>query len=238
VRNPLSFAIFLLAISCIISCASGGSENQLSAQQKKNGWKLLFDGKTLNGWHLYHKRNKASVWEAKNGELSCNPGNGKEEGDLVTDSTFENFDLTFEWRMGDDGNSGVFINVLESDTLPRVWFSGPEYQLLGNANRDFPVPDERSGALFGLDAQKNEAAVKPVDQWNQSRIKQVGGKTEFYLNDVLTVKEDFTSQAWLDKVRASNFKTHPDFGKYTKGHIALQDWAKGVSFRNIRVKNL
>jgi len=237
-KQIFSKTVFFLLMSCIISCTGGQQANRLSGAEKNEGWMLLFDGKSLDGWHLYRKGNQSSVWDVKDGVLSCDPRNGKAQGDLVTDEEFEDFDLTFEWKMGDDGNSGVFIDVLESDSLPAVWFSGPEYQLLGNANPDYPVANERSGCLFGISAQKTPVAIKPVDQWNQSRIKQVNGKVQFYLNGVLTVEEDLKSQAWIDKVRKSGFKDHPQFGKYSKGHIALQDWAKGVSFRNIKLKKL
>ena len=238
VKHILSKAFFFLWISYMISCSDGQRENQLSNEEKNQGWTLLFDGKSTNGWHLYRETNKPSVWEVKDGELSCNPKNGKEHGDLLTDEEFENFDLTFEWKMGDDGNSGVFIDVLERDSIPVAWFSGPEYQLLGNANPDYPIANERSGCLFGLSVQKTAVAVKPLNEWNQSRITQVDGKVKFYLNGVLTTEEDFKSQAWFDKIKESGFKDHPEFGKHTKGHIALQDWAKGVSFRNIKIKKL
>jgi hypothetical protein len=228
-----------LFISSIISCSSEeGRDNQLTDKEKKEGWELLFNGKNLYGWHLYNARNKSSAWEVANGELACNPNNGQEPGDLVTNEEFENFDLKFDWKMGEDGNSGVFINVLENDTIRVAWLTGPEYQLLGNKHPDYPVPNERSGTMFGLAEQKTPVAIKPADQWNQSEIKQVNGKVEFYLNGVLTVEEDFKSQAWLDKIKASNFNKYPLFGRRTSGAIALQDWAKGISFRNIKIKKL
>ena len=237
-KHVFSKTFFVLSIVFTISCNSGQQENKLSDQEQKEGWILLFNGKSLDGWHLYREGDTKSVWQVKEGELSCNPKNGKEHGDLLTNEEFENFDLTFEWKMGDDGNSGVFINVLEMDSIPATWFSGPEYQLLGNANPDYPVANERSGCLFGLSVQKTPVAIKPVGEWNQSRIKQVNGKVEFYLNGVLTTEEDFKSPSWFDKIKQSGFKDHPEFGKSTKGHIALQDWAKGISFRNIKIKKL
>lgn len=237
-KRVFSNLCFSLALLFIISCGDKQQTNQLSNGEKDNGWKLLFDGESLKGWHLYRKGNIPSVWEVSNGELSCNPNNQKEDGDLVTDEEFENFDLTFEWKMAADGNSGVFINAIERDSIPAAWFSGPEYQLLGNANPDYPFANKRTGCLYGFLPQITPVAVKPVDEWNQSRIKQVDGKVEFYLNDTLTASEDFKSQAWLDAIKQSGFSNYPEYGRYTKGHIVLQDWAKGVSFRNIKIKEL
>lgn len=74
--------------------------------------------------------------------------------------------------------------------------------------------------------------------WNQSVITQVNGKVKFYLNGVQTAEQDFTTDEWRQKVEATGFKRFPEFGKYTSGHIALQDWTKGVSFRNIKIKEL
>lgn len=231
----LSLLFFIVSL---LSCNSSPKNNELSADEKKDGWVLLFDGTSTNGWHLYNADKKASVWEVKDGELFCNPQNGKEHGDLVTDEAFENFDLTFEWKMSADGNSGVFINAIERDTIPAAWFSGPEYQLLGNDHADFKTDTKRAGCLYGFSAQKTTVATKPVDEWNKSRIKQVNGKVEFYLNGTLTAEEDFKSQEWLNKVMQSGFKMFPEFGRHTKGHIVLQDWAKGVSFRNIKIRAL
>ena len=118
----------LFSIVSIISCNSSPKNNELSEDEKKNGWTLLFDGKSTGGWHLYNADKKVSVWEVKDGELFCNAQNGKDHGDLVTDEEFENFDLMFEWKMSADGNSGVFINSIERDTIPAAWFSGPEYR--------------------------------------------------------------------------------------------------------------
>ncbi len=228
----------LFSVVSFLSCNSSPKNDELPGDEKKEKWIALFEGKSTNGWHLYNAGKKASVWEVKDGELFCNPQSGKEHGDLVTDEEFENFDLVFEWKMAADGNSGVFINSIERDTIPAAWFSGPEYQLLGNNHEDYKIETKRAGCLYGFAPQETPVATKPVEEWNESRIKQVNGKVEFYLNGALTAEEDFKSQGWMDKVMQTHFKNFPEFGKHTQGHIVLQDWAKGVSFRNIKIKKL
>jgi len=119
-----------------------------------------------------------------------------------------------------------------------TYTSGPEYQLLEKSHPDYPDSSKRSGCLYGFGPQKNPVEATGFGKWYHSRIKQVGGKTEFYLNGVLTAQQDFISQDWFDKVEQSGFKNYPEFGKYIKGHIALQEWAKGISFKNIKIKEL
>lgn len=235
----LKTTLLFLAVFLLTACNSTGP-NQLTEAEKAAGWELLFDGKTTEGWHLYNMGKAPSVWEVKEGALVCNPNGHKleEHGDLVTEKEFENFDLKFEWQITEGGNSGVFINVIERPDIMKAWGSGPEYQLLDNAHPDFPNPAKRSGCLFGFGPQKNPAANKPKGEWNESEIKQLNGKVEFYLNGVLTVEKDLKSKAWLDSLANSNFKSMPEFGKNTKGRIALQEWKGGASFRNVKIRKL
>lgn len=233
----------LLLLSTILLLHACGKKaegpNSLSKAEINEGWELLFDGETTNGWHVYNKGKVASIWQVKDGELYSNPENmSLETGDLVSDRQFEDFELKFDWKMTEGGNSGVFINVLEREDIPTPWASGPEYQLLENSHQDYTNDVKRPGCLYGFDAQKNRVESLPFGQWNQSRIRQVDGKIEFYLNGVLTAEKDITSAEWQASVAESNFKGFPEFGKRTSGHIVLQDWAKGVGFRNIKVKVL
>lgn len=234
--SGLGFALLLLPSFT----DTAETDNQLSAEEKKEGWKLLFDGKTTNGWHLYNRGKVPSAWIVQHGELYCKPEFGTiEHGDLVSDKEFKNFDLTFDWKISEAGNSGVFFNVLERKDLPTAWASGPEYQLLEKTHPDYAMNEKkRAGSLFGFTAPKNHVDARSVNEWNQGRIKQVNGKIEFYLNGVLTIEEDLTSKAWKDAVAKSNFKTFPEFGKHLQGHIALQDWSKGIAFKNIKIKEL
>jgi hypothetical protein len=170
--------------------------------------------------------------------LYCDAESKLEQGDLTSDKEFQNFDLRFEWKIDKMGNSGVFIDVIESPNIATTYASGPEYQLLEKSHPDYSDSTKRSGCLYGFGATKNPTAETLFGQWNQSRIKQLNGKIEFYLNGVQTVQQDLNSPAWLDMVGKSGFKNFPEFGRHTRGHIALQEWAKGISFRNIKIKEL
>lgn len=230
----------MFAMSTLAAFTIVDKPNELTALEKKEGWTLLFDGKSTNGWHLYKKGKTPSAWIVQQGVLYCDPTlTSAEHGDLLTDKSYENYDLKFDWKITTGGNSGVFINVQEKEELPTAWASGPEYQLLEKSHYDHNAnASKRAGCLYGFYPQKNAAPSKAAGEWNQSRIRQSNGKVQFYLNGVLTAEEDFNGGKWKKLVAESNFKTFPEFGKHTKGHIALQDWAKGISFRNIKIKQL
>lgn len=231
------FTLFLIALNC--SCTSQSTEpNTLSEKEKNDGWDLLFNGKDLSGWHLYNSNTNQSAWVVSKGKLYCDPNSDENRRDLVSNEEYENYELKFEWQLEKEGNSGIFINVKEDTAIAQTYFSGPEYQLLEDSHMDFNLPLKKSGCLYNFTPQLNAVRTKMRGEWNESRIIQKDGVIEFYLNGHQTAKMDLKSSAWKDLVSKSNFKQYPDFGKYTKGHIALQDWSRGVSFRNIKIRKL
>ncbi|QBQ40779.1 3-keto-disaccharide hydrolase [Sphingobacterium psychroaquaticum] len=238
VRFLAPVAIF--AAACLtVSCKNTSTvPNTLSEKESAEGWKLLFDGQSMDQWHVYNKGTIPSTWQVKNGELHCDPESTNLRADLVTNEEFENYDLKFEWKLAEGGNSGVFINVDEQDSIPTTWYSGPEYQLLQDAHPDFDVPLKRPGCLYNFTPQKNFVKTKPKGEWNESRIVQKDGNITFYLNGTVTAEMDLKSKQWQRLVKTSSFKDAPAFGKKTKGKIALQDWAHGASFRNLKIKTL
>ena len=216
------------------------AENTLSAQEKQEGWVLLFDGETTNGWHMFSKPNMKHAWKAVNGELTTNTNNSAgTHGDIVTDEVYENFELVFDWKIAREGNSGVFINVQDDTSYIATWATGPEYQLLDNPNMQPGYLDggkKGAGALYGLAPLKSPVEPNPAGEWNKSRIMQVNGKISFWLNGTMTAEEQIGSERWKGLVANSKAAVFPDFSKSIKGHIGLQDWAKGVSFRNIKIR--
>jgi hypothetical protein len=237
----MKYLFFALLSLFIFTSCSKNKDNQLSSDEEKDGWKLLFDGKTLTNWHLYNNPdNTSSAWKVEDGAMvySADSANVEHE-DLVTNQDFENFDFKFEWKISEEGNSGVFINVLERKDIPTAWASGPEYQLLDSLHPDYAVNmKKRPGCLYNFSEQKNPVAAKPAGEWNEGRIKQENGKVEFYLNGIQTAEQDFKSDQWKEMIQNSGFNYFPDFGKTTKGKIALQKWYKTVAFKNLRIKEL
>lgn len=217
---------------------ANATHNQLLDVEKEEGWQLLFDGETMNGWHLYNDPNAESVWEVVDGSLHSNANDESlTAGDLVTDNAFENYELTLEWKISGNGNSGIFINVQELPEVPTAWQSGPEYQILGAEHMDYDVPEKRPGSLYVFLPQQNNVEVKQ-GQWNKTRIKQVDGKIEFYLNGVLTAEKDLSLPEWKEEIAGTHFSKYPEFGKTTEGKIALQYWYFETWFRNIKIREL
>jgi hypothetical protein len=242
--NLLSITL-CTAMLCVVllnACSSSSDQhNVLTDQEKSEGWALLFDGASTKGWHVYNRGNMPSAWSADSGRLVCNPhAKNVKHGDLVTDKEYSNYELTFEWKISKAGNSGVFLNVQESPEFGATFATGPEYQLLDDKNVE---PDyikdqtHKAAAIFGVIPNTSASAPKPGD-WNQSRIVQKDGKVTYWLNGVQTLTADFKSDDWKKTVAASGMSRYPSFGVAVKGHIAVQDWTSGVSFRDIKIKEL
>lgn len=240
-KNRLNIVFYLFAVLLFARCSDSSNNvpNTLSDSEKENGWELLFDGKSLTNWHIYNQGDVPSAWVINDGVLYCDPNLDFKKGDLVTDSVFENYELVFDWKLEKAGNSGVFINVQEQPDIDATYHSGPEYQLLEDSHVDFDKPLKRSGCLYTFFPQKNFVNTKSRGQWNHSRIVQRDGQAEFYLNGTLTAQIDFNADAWKSMASKSiAFKDYPEFGKHSKGRIGLQDWSRGVSFQNIKIKQL
>ena len=240
--NIFSICIAVFCTFLMSACLSRSEQhNTLTDTEKKDGWVLLFDGKTLNGWHLFNRGNIPSAWSVDSGMLICNPhAKNIKHGDLVTDDEYANFEMTFEWKISHAGNSGVFIDVQERPDLGTTFSTGPEYQLLDDRNVE---PDylkdssHKAAAIFGIIPNKS-GTIPNSGEWNQSRIQQQNGKLSFWLNGVQTVQVDMRSDEWKKLVAASSMSKYPEFGTYFKGLIAVQDWTNGVAFRDIKIKKL
>jgi cytochrome c len=217
--------------------------NTLTEKEQQSGWKLLFDGRTTAGWRKYRGEKAGKAWKVKDGALYLDTSNKKDwqtgdGGDIITAEEFENYELSLEWKIQKCGNSGIIFNVVESDKNEYVWNTGPEMQVLDNiCHPDGRIEKHRVGNLYDLIDSKYVAA-NPPGEWNRARIIANHGKYELWLNGYQIVEVDMTSQAWRDLIRGSKFKDMPDFGKSTKGHIALQDHGDAVWFRNIKIKEL
>jgi cytochrome c len=235
--------ILLLIFICSTVLAFGQRPNILTEVEKNEGWKLLFDGKTANGWRKFKSDKVPAAWTINNDAISFDPskkikGQSETGGDLVTEAEFENYELSLEWKIQACGNSGVIFNVQEGDAYDAVWKTGPEMQVLDNTcHPDAKIIKHRAGDLYDL-ISCNRETVKPAGQWNLAKIISNQGRYEFWLNGVKTVEFVMNNPEWDLLVAGSKFKAMPDFGKFTKGRIALQDHGDQVWYRNIKIKEL
>lgn len=216
------------------------AQSTLTNKEKKDGWKLLFDGTSTTGWRNFNSNAVGAGWKVKDGVLYLDKTvtQREERGDLVTQEEFENYELALEWKIDSCGNSGVLFNVVEDPKLKATYHSGPEMQVLdNNCHPDAKIEKHRAGDLYDLIKVKKEN-VKPAGQWNEARIVSNKGKYEFWLNGAKQVEFTMHTPEWDTMVANSKFKAWSDFGKATKGHIALQDHGDGVAYRNIKIRLL
>lgn len=226
-------------------CPYQFAPNTLNEAEKKAGWQLLFDGKSMTGWHAFKKKSIGKSWIINENaiHLDANTETDKrakpfDGGDIVSDQEYENIELQYEWKIGNCGNSGVFFNVTESDKFDYVWQTGPEMQILDNScHPDSKYDKHKAGDLYDLIACKYPV-VKPAGEWNQARIKSNKGKVEFWLNGINVVNFTMHDDHWKKLVAGSKFKDMPAFGLASKGRIALQDHGDKVWFRNIKIRVL
>jgi hypothetical protein len=210
-------------------------QNVLTDAEKAEGWRLLFDGKTVEGWHPFKKvGGRPEGWSIVDGSLvRTGPGS-----DVVSDDTFENFELKVEWRISPAGNSGIFYGVSEDEPNRYVWETGPEMQVLDNAEHaDGRSPLTSAGSDYALYAPTKDM-TRPVGMFNEARVVIRGTHVEHWLNGEKTVEYEWGSDDWKKRIEGSKFKSMPRYGTVRKGHLALQDHGDRVWFRNIKVREL
>lgn len=232
---PLSL---LLLATALPAFSADPAPNTLTPEEKKDNFKLLFDGKTLKGWHTYKQKEPGEQWKVEDGAIVLTPG---KDGDLTSDDDYGDFDFRCQWKIADQGNSGIMWHVTEDHGAP--YETGPEYQILDS----FDKPGHKyahetkkgnvAGGFYDIYPGKPEWS-KPVGEWNETRIVIKGTKVTLYLNGTVTADVDTTSDDFKAALDKSKFKTWQFFNKAKKGHIDLQNHGDKVSFRNIRIKKL
>lgn len=207
-------------------------ENTLTAEEKAKGFRLLFDGKTTNGWRGFKQQAAPAGWQAVDGALT-RAGTG---GDIMTADKFGSFELQLEWKIAPGGNSGIMFHV--SEDAEETYYTGPEFQILDNgAHKDGKDPLTSAGACYALYAPSKDV-TRPPGTWNSVRLVVNGRRVQHWLNGTKVVEYDMASADWKQKVAASKFKEWPQFGTFPEGHIVLQDHGDRVAYRNIKIRTL
>ena len=206
--------------------------NQLTAEEQEQGFRLLFDGRTLAGWRGYGQSSMPAGWDVVDGAIT----RVAQTRDIITVDQFDNFDLRLEWMVAPGGNSGIFYRAKEG--RGGIYEYAPEYQVLDDARHaDGQSPLTSAASNFAL-YPVPRGVVRPAGEWNSARIVVNGNHVEHWLNGVRVVQYELGSEEWKQRVAASKFRAWPEYGLSPRGHIGLQEHGDRVAFRSIRIRQL
>lgn len=234
--------VWLVICTLTLQLAQAQEPNTLTKKEKRQGWKLLFDGKTTQGWHTYLRDTVGSKWQVKDNAIvfdTSKPKNGG--GDIVTNESFENFELRLEWKISKGGNSGIIFDIQEDPKYPATYVTGPEMQVLDNVYAsDNKKQNHLAGCLYDLAGDSLLSKPRTPGEWNQVVIKQNKGHLTLTLNGTTTYDGQIGSEEWNKLIANSKFanKVYADFAKVAKGKIALQQHPGSSEWRNIKIRNL
>lgn len=224
--------------------------NSLSEEETSEGWILLFDGKTLDGWRGFGLGKAPDGWVVEDGMIKILPKTDwprQEDGqpilgaDLITVETFTDFELTWEWKLGTRGNSGVKYNVSEELSMaypPKGCALGFEYQMMDDTSIPGRSMHNSTGSLYDLVPPAAGKTYLPPGEFNSSRIVFIGNRGEHWLNGAKTAEYELGTAAFDSLLNNSKFKDIPGFAEKKSGHIVLQDHAEEAWFRNIKIRRL
>jgi hypothetical protein len=223
----------LLVLAVLITFGSFAADNELTPQEQKEGWKLLFDGKTTKGWRSFKKSTfPEKGWSVKDGVLELEAGS--KAGDIITDQAFWDFDLSWDWKIEPKGNNGVKYMITED----RSQAIGIEYQMLDDVDgHDYGAKHSTASFYDVLPPDPNKP-LNPPGQWNHSRILVKGNHVEHWLNGKKAVEFELGSPEVMEGVQHSKFKSVPGFGTHIRGHILLTYHNDAASFKNIKIREL
>lgn len=238
--------ILFLFLTGLAAGSVYSQENRLSEKERIDGWQLLFDGNSMDKWKSTSSDEFPSAgWKITDGVLWINNTTGRSiGGDLITKDEFFDFELVFDFKLSEGANSGLKYRV-QKYTPPIAGlgtYLGPEYQLLDNDKH----PDAKAGkngnrklaSLYDILPSSTGDALKPVGEWSTARIVVEGDNVEHWLNGIMVLKYNTSSELYNTHLASSKFSSINNFGKQSKGHLLLQDHGDMVYFKNIKIRKL
>ena len=237
-RNKLIFIPGLL-ISMAITAGCGQVNNELTEAEVAEGWQLLFDGESLDNWKAYNAEGTGS-WLVEDGLLAASGTGSDSEGYIITKKQYKNFDLKFDWKIAEGGNSGVLYHVIESERYPTPYLTGPEYQLVDDVGFPSELEEwQKTGADYAMYVPDREKkTLNPAGEWNTSRIVFDNGHVEHWLNGEKILEFEAWTDEWFELKNSGKWENAPDYGLSSVGHISLQDHGSRIWFRNMKIKEL
>jgi hypothetical protein len=237
------FGLILAAAGLVCVQTSGIPVNGPAPVKKiapKSGWVSLFDGKSLKGWHCFNKKGPVKNWTIVDGALVClGAAQGDTGGDIVTDKSYANFELSWQWKIDKGSNSGVLYHVVEDPKFDATYVTGPEYQIIEDNGRPEKLEDlQKTGCDYAMHLPNDKKKIMPVGEWNTSKIVFNKGHVEHWLNGAKILEFTAWDADWQKKKAEGKWKDHPDYGNAKTGLIALQDHGHKAYFKDIKIREL
>jgi hypothetical protein len=216
--------------------------NVLTEQELEEGWTLLFNGQSMEGWRDFKGEtdNITAPWKVENGTLTSLGEGSDSTGYIVSKSEYENFIVSFDWKIQEGGNSGFLYHVVERPQYKVPYVTGPEYQLLDD--QKFPDPLEewqKVGADYAMYvADPGTKEVRKAGKWNNTKIVFDNGHVEHWLNGKKLFEFEAWTDDWFTRKESGKWDFAPEYGLARSGLIALQDHGDRIWFRNMKIKQL
>ena len=212
--------------------------NTLSAGEKKNGWQLLFDGKTTDGWHGYNLKIFPDCWEIEDGSLTMNTTGSGESLDIITNKMYRDFALSVEYKLTKAANSGIIYQIAEDPKYKFPYETGPEFQVIDHENWPDTLESwQINGANYAMYPPLVQP-YKPLGEWNQLFLVVKGNSVTQILNGEVVVKYEKNSEEWNKLRNSGKWTAFPDWGKFDEGYISLQNHGTKVWYRSIKIKEI
>lgn len=229
-------AIIAVGLALFIVACERPMQNE---NDDEAGWELLFDGESIEAWQGYHSDDIPAKWVVDEGAIHFNPDQDGAGGDIITREEYDDYELAFEWKIAECGNSGVIYRADDAEQYDSPWMTGPEFQILDDVcHPDAANGEDRvAGSNYDMHGP-SEDVVRPAGEWNEARILVDSAHVEHWLNGTKIVEYELWSDEWEESVANSKWTDHPDYGTPRQGHIALQDHGDPVWFRNLRIRRL
>jgi hypothetical protein len=252
-KKTIAGILFAIIIAVITSCGRSNNNdplalfkevtmnqtpNTLSGKEKREGWQLLFDGKTTEGWHGYNMKIFPDCWKIEDGAFTMNSTGGHEDQDIITNKEYRDFALSLEYKLTKGANSGVIFQVAEDTIYKFPYETGPEFQVIDHENWPDSLADwQINGANYAMYPPMAKP-YKPVGEWNQLFLYVKGNDVTQILNGVVVVKYVKHSDEWNKLRNSGKWADFPDWGKFDEGYISLQNHGTKVWYRSIKLKEI
>ncbi|MDR1402274.1 MAG: DUF1080 domain-containing protein [Tannerellaceae bacterium] len=234
-----SFVALSAMLLGLFSSCGEGKQNTLTPEEIADGWQLLFDGETLNGWKDYNGTTLTTPWHAVDGCIQAKGEGSDGSGYIVTDKEYENFILSWDFKLSKGGNSGMLYHVVERPQFAVPYVTGPEFQLIDDENFENLEPWQKMGVDYAMYLpDESRMKVNPYGQWNTAKIVFDNGHVEHWINGEKILAFEAWTDDWFARKNSGKWADAPEYGLANKGVICLQDHGYPASFRNVKIKEL